>query len=128
MIVEPVKRGVGVHQIGWLVGAPVSEIRALPCDVRDCLGFNQHVWRGVNSGNGGERPPLAQHPCNVAGPTAEIVDGARLHRRDACEEVERRPHPMVSESEIEMWVPCVRYGASFPFSVVFMFNLNVWAG
>jgi len=104
--VEPLERGVGKEQADGCPGLPRPEVGELPVDVGGGpAGAPEHRLRRVDARDGGGGPALAQRARDVAGPAAEIGDVLDPLERDALDQVERGPQPMVAVGEVPGGIP-----------------------
>jgi hypothetical protein len=108
VIADPLQRGIGKHKVvglGWRPGSDVGrdEIDAGMIAPRRV----EHVGRGIEPGDRRLGPALAQQPGAVARAATEIDDPPRCREIEACEEVERRPRPLVGEAQVLRRIPTV---------------------
>ena len=106
---HPLQHRVADHDVGVGLGRPVDDVDLLRVDAA-LPGGGHHVRGGVERGDPGLGPPIAQQRGQVPGTAAEVDHapwraGPDPGSPDAGEQVVERARPVVVEVEVERRFP-----------------------
>jgi hypothetical protein len=113
MVGQPVKSGVRIEHIDWLVRDPIGDVRFLPHDITAVSGsFPQHLGRIVQTGHLGVRPAGLHGSGDFSRSAAKIENRSRITMVDPTEQLESRSTPVVDVAGVLMGIPLGSHGVS----------------
>ena len=106
MIRQELQRGVGEDEIRLILGRPIRDVLLEELSPRLAHSrMRKHGVGSVEADDLGVSEATEQQFCTVAGTTTEIIDEARIGKRNARQQVARRAHTLGLELRVESRVP-----------------------